>query len=624
MADGKVTIKVDLDARDASTQTKRLRTELDGLNRTNAKNTTTTDRATGSTGKLSKASMALGNFAGNMLTKAWDGVTASMDNAIKRVDTLNNYPKVMKNLGYSTTDAQDSINRMSDAIDGLPTSLDDMASVSQRLAPITGDLGKATDLTIALNDAFLASGASSADVSRGMLQYTQMLAKGKVDMQSWRTLQETMPGQLKQVAQALLGPTANSQDLYEAMKDGKVSFDDFNKALMDLDKNGSNGFASFKAQAYDATAGIGTAMENVQNRISKAIAKVIDAIGAENISAMINNISSGFVKAGELVATVVGSIKDSLDNEALQGAAEAFQNAIGSAFPDDGGEGAKELGDVIADLVNNAAGLIQSLAPLIEAAANEIRYTFEVIKFGVEIIATAIGAIAQIVQAIQQIPAGLQSMADTAAQCWDAFVQSITGAIDGLVADITGAWNAIVADASAVPGRVAAWFAQIPGKVGGYFASLLSTARSRLNGIISAAQSIPGKVVAAFKGMGARIASAIGSIKPRITWETVEIQGAEMPARIPHITWNAAGGLYNSAAIIGLAEAGKEAAVPLRGRGAAEVGAALVDAMPQGSGPQLDEQRLFDALALIARLLESGQEINVDGRAFGRVIRRYA
>ena len=46
---------------------------------------------------------------------------------------------------------------------------------------------------LALNNAFLASGASTADASRGLEQYVQMLAKGEVDLQSWRSLQETMP-----------------------------------------------------------------------------------------------------------------------------------------------------------------------------------------------------------------------------------------------------------------------------------------------------------------------------------------------------------------------------------------------------------------------------------------------
>lgn len=117
-------------------------------------------------------------------------VKDSVEGAINRFDTLNKYPVVMKALGYSTEDVDRSMNKLSDGIDGLPTSLDEIVSSTQQLSISTGSLSKGTDTAIALNDAFLASGASTADATRGMQQYIQMLGKGEVDMQSWRTLQK--------------------------------------------------------------------------------------------------------------------------------------------------------------------------------------------------------------------------------------------------------------------------------------------------------------------------------------------------------------------------------------------------------------------------------------------------
>lgn len=48
------------------------------------------------------------------------------------MDTLNNYPKVMSNLGIATEDAQKSINKMSEKLSGLPTTLDEGALAVQR------------------------------------------------------------------------------------------------------------------------------------------------------------------------------------------------------------------------------------------------------------------------------------------------------------------------------------------------------------------------------------------------------------------------------------------------------------------------------------------------------------
>lgn len=255
---------------------------------------------------ISGAAQTAGGVLKAGFAVAATAVAANMSGAISRVDTLNNYPKVMRNLGYSAEDAKASLASLDKGIRGLPTSMDDIVSTTQRLAPLTGGLAEATELSLALNNALLAGGKGGAEASRAMTQYTQMLGKGEVDMQSWRTLQEVMPGQLNQIAQALLGPTANSMELYDALKKGEVSFSDFNGAILRLNTEGVGNFASFSQQAKDATAGIGTAVTNVATSIKRNIGNVIQAIGADRISGAINGIG-GVIDA--IGSKIVGFIK---------------------------------------------------------------------------------------------------------------------------------------------------------------------------------------------------------------------------------------------------------------------------------------------------------------------------
>ena len=256
---------------------------------------------------------AIGATVAQVAQRAFDAISDSIGAAVQRVDTMNNFPKVMSALGYSADDAEVAIGRMADAVQGLPTSLDGLASMTQQVAPLTGSMEEATDISIALNNALLAGGKGPAAASRAMEQYTQVLSKGRPDLEDWKTLQEVMPGQLNQVAQALLGPTANSRDLYAALKDGRLGMDDFNAAIVQLNTQGVDGFASFEQQARDATGGIGTAVDNVKNRIALAIGKIIDAIGPENISGAINAFSSTFSGIGDAVADVVDFVKEHID-----------------------------------------------------------------------------------------------------------------------------------------------------------------------------------------------------------------------------------------------------------------------------------------------------------------------
>ena len=112
--------------------------------------------------------------------KAFDVVKNAIGGAVARYDTLQKYPAVMQALGYSQKDVAESSKTLQAGIKGLPTTLDSVTSVAQQLAPLTGSATKASQSAIALNNAFLASSASSADASRGLLQYTQMLSTGKV------------------------------------------------------------------------------------------------------------------------------------------------------------------------------------------------------------------------------------------------------------------------------------------------------------------------------------------------------------------------------------------------------------------------------------------------------------
>src|SRR5690606_18147051 len=83
------------------------------------------------------------------------------------------------------------------------------------------------------------------------------------------------PGQLNQVAEALLGAGNNSQHLYSALQDGTLTFDQFNEAILRLNTEGTGAYASFSKQAMDSTDGIATAQQNFQTSIVRGMANVI-------------------------------------------------------------------------------------------------------------------------------------------------------------------------------------------------------------------------------------------------------------------------------------------------------------------------------------------------------------
>lgn len=270
-------------------------------------------------------------------------LSSSFDGAINRFDTMQSYPKVMKSLGFEVEQSQKSVAKLNQSVQGLPTSLADVVTTSKSLAAVTGNIDKATDTTIALNHAFLASGSSSEDASRGLQQYSQMLAKGTVDMQSWRTLQETMAPALTKVAKKLGIASGNANELYDALQNGTITFDQFNDAMIECDTE-TGGFAE---TALEASKGIKTSMTNIKSAVQ--------------------NLEQGFMSAmnNMLKSKAMGGLVDNL--EKIKSKIYDFRNSI-METKDDGltwdfkpevMENVSKAMDWLADRANNAKAMIQ-------------------------------------------------------------------------------------------------------------------------------------------------------------------------------------------------------------------------------------------------------------------------
>ena len=211
-----------------------------------------------------------------LISSTFNMITGSLDSAISRFDTLNNFSKVMSNLGVEAKEGQKSIDKMSEALVGLPTTLDEGAMAVQRFTAKNGDVAKSTDLFLALNNAILAGGASSAIQSSALEQLSQSYAKGKPDMMEWRTAMMAMPAQLKQVALAMGYVDADA--LGEDLREGNVSMEAFMDTVVRLNTEGVNGFKNFEEQARNSTGGIQTAMTNMRSRVTQGVTAIIESV----------------------------------------------------------------------------------------------------------------------------------------------------------------------------------------------------------------------------------------------------------------------------------------------------------------------------------------------------------
>lgn len=271
-----------------SAQTKSAKSELNSVKNevTSLKNHV--DKVTGSIGNSFKSirDIVAGLGIASLIKST---ILGNVDAAIKRVDTLSNYSRVMSNLGVGSVQANASVQKLSNKLIGLPTTLDDASGAVQRFTSVNSNISRSTDMFLALNNAILAGGASSEIQKSALEQLSQSYAKGKPDMFEWRSAMTAMPAQMKQVAEAM--GFVNASALGEALRNGTVSMDQFMNTLMQLNTQGINGYQSFEEQARNATGGIATSIANMRTAIVRGMSDVMNTIGQSNIAGFFTNIA---------------------------------------------------------------------------------------------------------------------------------------------------------------------------------------------------------------------------------------------------------------------------------------------------------------------------------------------
>jgi len=527
--------------------------------------------------------VAAGNLIAKGVSKVASMVTSTMGSAISRLDTLNNFPKVMSSLGYSAEEADSSVKMISESLDGLPTSLDAAVGDIQKLAATMGNLNQgtvnATSVGLALNNMFLAGGKGTEYASRAMEQYNQMLAAGKVDMQSWRTMLDAAPGQLDQLAKTLVGAEANSMDLYTALQNGTVSFDDMNAAIVRLNEEGGSNFSSFEDQARAATGGIATQLENISNTMNKIVAAALEG-NLEDVSKYTTQLAQ---RLGNVAPTLIKGFSAAFGAlvKALPGMMTQLLPPIMSGINTLLKEVLESLPLFAQLLVDNIpvimAGLMQLLQTLVEAIPAIMPQFIQAITNAIILLAqtitqpqfltlmlqAAVTLFTELIKAIPQIlvalvnaipsivenvvafltdPANLAMIVDGAVQLFMGVVQAvpqILGALLGAFGTLVGdLWNWITA-------RFGQFAADFGNFIGGIF-------KGAINGVLAFIENFINAPIDLLNGFISTINDAFGGIGVNI--------GYIGRISLPRL---AQGGIVDSATTAIIGEDGQEAVLPL-------------------------------------------------------------
>lgn len=221
-------------------------------------------------------------FAGmyKIINMAHEGFSTSLE----RYDTLENYAKSMEALGENaskkfvvgTGKAMTAVENLNEAVQGLPTGLNEIVDMQKRFYSASNDMEKSTKMAIATNNAFLASGTDASEKLFGERQLRTLMSVGKLTSMQWASLQRTMPLAIDVVAKELGYADKGVNAMTADINAGKVSVDEFMDTLIRLGTSGTIADAA-NVMKHSFT-GVKANIQNAFSRMGYNIVKTFDQI----------------------------------------------------------------------------------------------------------------------------------------------------------------------------------------------------------------------------------------------------------------------------------------------------------------------------------------------------------
>lgn len=183
--------------------------------------------------------MGAGYKALNLLTSGFSG-------AFERADIMSTYDKSLKALNLDAeqtfkvfNDVKTAKENLDEAVQGLPTGLDEIMAAQKVYAGATGEMVESTKLAIAANNSFLASNSDSR-TQRFVQRYLSGLASGaELTTNQWESMFRTMPLVMRKVGEALgYEGKERFKEFKEEVMDGTIAGEDFLKTFEEIGTTG--------------------------------------------------------------------------------------------------------------------------------------------------------------------------------------------------------------------------------------------------------------------------------------------------------------------------------------------------------------------------------------------------
>lgn len=305
-------------------------------------------------------------------------------------------------------------------VKGTSVGMTDAATATARFNSVGMDLNKSTTEFKNMTKVLAGTGnATAAGIDAASLAISQMAGKGKLDMGNMLQLMNTMPNALAFVSQST---GISMKDIQQAISDGKVSYEDFSKALQDQSVKVDEQFAKQGGVMAQTGKTFEGSISNMKAAVARFGASILEGIGQSKITDAMANIGSKIDETATKITPIIPKVVDF--GTKLFNLAQKFAPVIGAflAFKLGAlgvGTVMKQVGSIFTTFAKNP---ILSIIMLLVAAFMQAYTHSETFRKAIQDLFSAIqnsGAMELLKIAFERISTVVGQVKDSVSKLWD-------------------------------------------------------------------------------------------------------------------------------------------------------------------------------------------------------------
>lgn len=262
---------------------------------------------------------ALGLSAAIGLTAAVSGgfnmIRGSVDSALKRIDTMESFERVLTTLTGSTEKTAKALDVTRDAVTGTAYGMDVAAKSVQDFVTRGMDVEKATSTLAAWGDAVAFYGDGSNEQLGGVMDaLAKMYSTGKVSMDQMNRLYDAGIDGVGTYAKATKSSVVQVQ---KDLSSGKINAEQFIDVVSTAMMEGTNGVVKIAGAAKEAGASWGASFDNMKAAVGRGTMEIIQSIdkmlvdnGLPDMRSMVASFGKKFESVLKEVAEKVPVVAD--------------------------------------------------------------------------------------------------------------------------------------------------------------------------------------------------------------------------------------------------------------------------------------------------------------------------